>query len=452
MTSMERNPASFRDPSGFVYWRDGKLFRAITPYGKNDFETFTRSGLAAELMEGRKIVRFQEVPSLDGNTGIELEELRFITYPYEWSFSQLRDAALLTLELTLAALEHNMILQDATAFNIAFASGRPVFMDHGSFVAYREGKPWQAYRQFVMHFLAPLLLMKYVDLKCLAFFRTHLEGIPLDFASRLLPWHTRLRLDPLIHIHLHARLEKRFSSSAAGSGEAQMSRGKLRNLLCELQNHLASLEIPKQKTEWVDYYDDNNYAADSFRFKEETVERICCRVSPRTTVDLGANTGVFSEIAARHSREVIAADIDPQAVERLYRLSRTRCPNIIPMLQDLNNPSPGTGLFNRERSGFHHRCRGELVLGLALMHHLRVSGNWPLGHIVELFADMTSEAALAEFVPKSDSQARRLLRSRDDIYDDWTLDRVAEAFQQRFLICNRIPVPNSDRVLLELYR
>ncbi|MBS1369265.1 MAG: SAM-dependent methyltransferase [Lentisphaeria bacterium] len=445
---IERNPASFRDPTGFVYRKGGKLCRAISERGKSDFTLFLRSGLAGRLIQENKVVPFQRI---ENQTALELRELGFITYPYEWSFGQLRDAALLTLELADTALEHDMILQDATAFNVAFENGRPIFMDHGSFRAYHPGEVWCAYRQFIMHFLAPLLLMKHADLRCLDFFRSHVEGFPLDFASRLLPWRTWLKIDPLIHVHLHARMEMKYSGAVGKIQAPTTTKAKLHTLFAELKNYIATLSFPKQKTEWVDYYSDNNYSETDFQFKKSEIERICQKLSPHTTIDLGANTGVFSEIAAGYSRQVIAADIDPAAVEALYRLSKTKCPNIIPVLQDLNNPTPGIGMFNRERCDFYSRCHGELVMGLALIHHLRISGNWPLPHIVKLFADMTADAALVEFVPRSDSQVQRLLRSRNDIFDDWTLEEVVRAFREKFSICNTIPIPDSGRVLLELY-
>lgn len=446
---IERNPASFRDPTGFVYRQGGKIYRTISERGKSDFAHFLRSGLAGRLMQEKKIVPFQ--PTENG-TVIELRELDFITYPYEWSFSALRDAALLTLELTDIALEHDMILQDATAFNVTFEKGRPIFMDHGSFCIYHPGDVWGAYRQFVMHFLAPLLLMKYMDLRCLDFFRSHVEGFPLDFASRLLPWRTWLKSDPLIHIHLHSRMEKKYSSTVGKKTMPASSKAKLHTLLTELKSCISSLSFPGQKTEWADYYSDNNYSEANFQFKKGVIEQICQKVSPHTAVDLGANTGIFSEIAARYSQQVVAADIDPAAVEELYRLSKTKCPNIIPVLQDLNNPTPGIGMFNRERPDFYSRCHGDLVMGLALIHHLRISGNWPLAYIVKLFAGSTSRAALVEFVPKSDSQMQRLLRSRSDIFDDWTLESVTGEFRKQFRICNTIKIPDSARMLLELYR
>ena len=446
-SSAERIPGSFRDPSGFVFRHEGKLFRKISERGKKDFELFLRSGLAGKLVREGKLVPFE--PTADDSV-IELAELPFITYPYEWSFSQLRDAALLTLELADAALDHGMILQDATAFNVTFADGRPIFMDHGSFCTYRPGEGWSAYRQFAMHFLAPLLLMKYADLRCLDLFRAHLEGFPLDFTSHLLPRRSWLSLHPLIHIHLHALMEKKYSS---GTGKTEIPRSspeRLHALFGELEKYVARLTFPGQKTDWADYYADNNYSKENFLFKKEEIGRICRRLSPETAVDLGANTGVFSEIAAKYSRRVVAADIDPAAVEGLYRLAGTKYPNIFPVLLDLNNPAPGLGMFNRERQDFYSRCRGELVMGLALMHHLRITGNWPLDHIVRLFAEMTSRTAVVEFVPKSDSQVRRLLRSREDIFDDWTLDDAVRAFRKKFRGCRIVPIPDSGRVLLEL--
>ena len=394
------------------------------------------------------IVPFRET---ENASEIELRELEFITYPYEWSFGQLRDAALLTLELAAEALEHDMILQDATAFNVAFPDGKPVFLDHGSFCIHRPGQPWGAYRQFVMHFLAPLLLMKHVDLRCLDLFRAHVEGFPLDFASRLLPAKTWFMIDPLIHVHLHALMEKKYSSAKTETRTFSAAKKNVRTLLKELADHISSLTPPGQKTDWGGYYLDNNYSGENLKFKKARIEKVCGELAPSTTVDLGANTGLFSEIAARYSGQVVAADIDSAAVEALYLLAKTKCPNVLPVLLDLNNPSPAVGVFNRERRDFFSRCRGELVLGLALAHHLRISGNWPLTHIVDLFADMTSRAAVVEFVPKQDSQVRRLLRSREDIFDDWQLGNVVVAFKRRFRVCKTIPIPDSERILLELY-
>ena len=443
----ERLSGSFRDPSGYVFSEGGKLFRRITEEGEQDFSRFINSGLAEKLTREGRIVPFEFCGG--DETLLELEKLPFITYPYEWSFSQLRDAALLTLELAREALRHDMVLKDASAFNIAFRKGRPVFMDHTSFAVYRENEPWCAYRQFVMHFLAPLLLMRKCDLRCLGLFREDVGGIPLELASRLLPWYTRLDPGTLIHIHLHAALDKRCSEVPGKVRKAVLSRKQFENMLDSLHDFTGNLSFPRQKTAWALYSGRTSYEEKSFLFKQQCVDAFCRTCAPKVCLDLGANSGVFSEIAARYARHVVAADIDPCAVECLYRLNREKVPDLTPVLLDLNNPTPALGVFNTERDSFFARFRGDLVLGLALIHHLRITGNWSLEQIAELFARLAPKA-LVEFVPREDPQVQQLLRGREEYCPDWTVDEMCRAFARKFKNCERIPIPGSRRTLLQL--
>ncbi len=444
-------PASFRDPAGGVFRRGDRFFRRVLPPGFGDLRRLVDSGLAGELCGQGRLTGFRIVAESPEERILELETLPFVSYPYEWCFSQLRDAALLTLDVALAALEHGMILKDASSFNVAFVRCRPVFIDHGSFTCYRDGEPWRAYRQFVMHFLGPLFLMKYVDVRCLGYLRGDLGGIPLDFISAQLPGRTWLSPGPLLHVHLHSKMQRRYSDTRGGDvpapGAVALPRRRLERLLLDLRGCVEGLASPHPVTEWGEYYDDTNYSERAFRFKQEMVERFCRETKPARTVDFGANTGVFSGIALRHSGDVIAADLDPAAVEMLYRRNAGNA--IHPVLQDLDNPSPGSGLFNEERSDFFSRSRGDLVLGLALVHHLRIGGNWPLERIARLFAE-TAPRALVEFVPKHDSQTRRLLRSRPDICADWTLDELVRALGRRYHRCEVLPIPESERTLIEL--
>ncbi|OQA77272.1 MAG: hypothetical protein BWY31_04505 [Lentisphaerae bacterium ADurb.Bin242] len=452
MTSEHSLSASFRDPSGQVFRRDGRIFRTITPKGYADYRFWVESGLARELTDSGMIVGFTETEPLDADTVLALEELPFISYPYEWCFSQLRDAALLTLDVNLKLLEKGMILKDASAFNVSWRKGFPVFMDHGSFTIHPEGQPWQAYRQFVMHFLGPLLLMKEKDVRFLSCFRDHLDGIPIDFVSRCLPWTSWLRPSSLVHIHLHSRFQKHYSDSRREKGPApSMSRKNLIAMIRCLRNDLEGMASPRPKTEWGDYYGDTNYSREAFAFKRETVECFCREIRSSRTIDLGANTGEFSRIASGCSGDVIAADIDPAAVETLYRSVRRTGEPVYPVLQDLSNPSPGLGLFNEERGSFLARIRGDLVLGLALLHHLRIGGNWTFSQIVRLFSE-TAPRAVVEFVPKEDSQVQRLLRSRPDICSDWTLEETCAAFRHAYERCEVVPIPDSKRTLLLLRR
>ena len=451
MSGSRRLAGSFRDPAGFLYRQDGELFRHINTYGVRDFSAFEQSGLADALIRENKLVPYRTLRTDLSGKILKVEELPFLTYPYEWSFGQLRDAALLTLELARRGLEHDLILKDASAFNVAFRGGKPVFLDHTSFTRYRENAPWQAYRQFVMHFLAPLLVMKYTDLRCLALLRENLGGIAPDFASRLLPRRTWFDLTALAHVHLHARMEKKYSSREEAVRPVSMPKKRLADFLTALADETAALAPPRQATDWQAYYRRNSYSDAAFAAKRDAVRAFCAAHPGGTTVDYGANTGVFSEIAAAHSDLVVAADIDPQSVEMLYETARTSCPILQPVLQDLANPSPALGVFNGECAPFLARCRGEKALGLALIHHLRITGNWDLERIVRLFAD-TAPLALVEFVPADDVQVKRLVRGRDEIYTDWTLDQVEAAFGSEYSRITRIPLPESGRVLLDMRR
>ena len=440
---------SFRDPSGYVFRENGGLFRQITQAGQNDFEAFINSGLADKLLDDEAVVPF----TFSGRKEMVLilEELPFITYPYEWSFSQLRDGALLTLEIIAEALKRGLVLKDASAFNIAFRKGRPVFIDHTSFTVYRENEPWCAYRQFIMHFLAPLLLMRKCDLRCLGLFRNDIGGIPLELASRLLPRTTWLSPEILIHVHLHALFERHVSEARDAARKAELKPNQLENMVSSLHSFIAGMRFPGQRTAWAAYSGSTSYNDESFRFKQACVDSFCRECAPKVCVDLGANNGIFSETVSKYAAVTVAADIDPCAVEQLYRLSREKCPGIIPVLLDLNNPSPGLGVFNGERLSFFDRFRGDLVLGLALIHHLRISGNWSLEQIAELFARMAPRA-LTEFVPREDPQVKQLLRGRKDYCTDWTLEKMCAAFRRRFARCETIPIPGSVRTLIRLSR
>lgn len=444
---MDNISASFRDPAGYVFEKDGELYRQILPYGKSTFEQFLQTGLADKLVTNGKLAAFHLEEENELGPVLRLSRLPYITYPYEWSFSQLRDAALLTLDVMREVLSCGMILKDASAFNVAFHQCHPIFLDHTSFETYNEGMPWRAYRQFAMLFLAPLLLMKKVDLRCLALLREDIGGIPLDLASRLLPKHTWLQPNPLIHIHLHALMEQKYSSDKNAQKTTHLPKKRLLALLEGISDWLTAMHPPKQSTEWAQYYSDNSYSDQSFAFKQQVVREFCAQGKVRCCIDLGANCGVFTKIASEYADTVIAADYDARAVESLYQLGKNETADIQPMLLDLNNPSPNIGVLNVERDSFFRRTNAERVLGLALIHHLRITGNWSISQIATLF-DKLAPQALVEFVPLDDVQTQRLTRGREEIYQDWTLDNLRAAFLEKYKSCETKSIPQSGRVLL----
>lgn len=449
MTSGAYLAGSFRDPAGHVFTDDGEFYREVTASGREDYGVFLQSGLAVELIRNGLLVPFEEVGRTDESAVLHLRKLSWISYPYEWCFGQLRDAALLTLEVLRISLRHGMILKDASAYNVAFVGAMPIFIDHGSFTVYREGKPWQGYRQFVMHFLGPLLLLRRDD-RFRPLLRSNLDGLDIDFVSKNLPWTGRLRLPELLHVHLHAFFQRKYADShdAAAPRVPQVGKNQLLWMIGQLYEFIRSLKAPRVETEWGDYYNDTNYSAAAFSAKKAMVGDFLVAVKPERTIDLGANRGEFTTVAARGSRETIAVDIDPAAIGTFYAALRAGKNGAIhPMIQDLNNPSPGLGLFNAERLSFFERAKAGAVLALALAHHLRVGGNWPLDRIGELFARIAPDA-LVEFVPREDSQFQRLLRSRPDIYGDWTLPNLIDSLKKHYRKVESTPIPESGRILL----
>ena len=449
MMTADNLSASFRDPDGFVFEKEGELYRRILPHGRASFDHFIHSGLAQRLVEQGKLAEFNIIEEDEQGAVLHLTRLPYISYPYEWCFSQLRDSALLTVELMQEALACGMILKDATAFNVAFRKCRPVFLDHTSFELYQEDTPWRAYRQFVMHFIAPLLLMKKVDLRCLQLFLENIDGIPLDLVSRLLPWHTWLQPNPLLHIHCHASFEKRISSDKSLRNQTRLPKQRLLALLDGMASWITSMKPPKQATAWKYYYSDNSYSDRSFAAKQQKVREFCNHHHIHSCIDLGANSGVFTQIVAEFAKLVIAADYDACAVEALYNLGQKLTADIQPLLLDLNNPSPNLGVLCVERDDFFKRTSADCALGLALIHHLRITGNWSIQQIVSLF-DRLAPAALVEFVPLNDEQTQRLTRGREEIYQDWTPDNVRNAFLKKYASCHATPLPDSGRVMLEL--
>jgi hypothetical protein len=451
-------PASFRDPSGALFHQDNVLYRQVNPAYREDYEQLISSGLYQILVDKKLLIPHCEVALSLAYSDSAYKVLRpecvdYISYPYEWCFSQLKDAALATLRIQALAIEHNMTLKDASAYNIQFHQGQPVLIDTLSFVRYEEGQPWIAYRQFCQHFLAPLALMAYTDVRLNQLLRTNIDGIPLDLASRLLPTRSKLRFSILVHIHLHASSQNRYASAASEEQKkrvtsAKVSRMGLLGIVDNLKSAIEGLTWKPTKTEWGDYYEDTNYNADAMKHKKLLVEGYLSSISPAPSriQDLGANTGTFSRIGAKFCK-VISQDIDTVAVERNYL---TACKNkearLLPLLLDLTNPSPALGWAHDERMSLLQRGPSDVVMALALIHHLAISNNLPLSRIAAFF-NKCCKNLIVEFIPKNDSQVVRLLASREDIFPDYTQAGFDEAFAPYFETLRSEAIKDSERFL-----
>jgi len=461
MTTLKTNnrqlPASFRDPSGFLFSRGGVLYRQINRAYENEYMRLMASGLYERLVKVGLLIPHVEVDQAPSESEalpngdvafkvIQPERVPFISYPYEWSFGELKDAAHATLSIQKRALKADMSLKDASAYNIQFVRGKAALIDTLSFEIYDEGQPWVAYRQFCQHFLAPLALMALKDVRLNQLLRVYIDGVPLDLASELLPSKTRLNFGLLTHIHLHAGAQKRYSGEEV-KARGGMSRQAMVGLIESLESTISKLNWSPRGTEWANYYEITNYSDAAFDHKKQLVKEWSQRLKPEMVWDLGANNGAFSRVASEIGAYVVSFDIDSAAVEQNYRQVKTdKTANLLPLLLDLTNPSPAIGWANQERDSFGARGPADLVLALAVIHHLAISNNVPLPKLTDFFAE-TGKWLVIEFVPKADSQAKKLLVSRRDIFPHYTRDGFETAFKEKFEICEAVEIQESERVL-----
>jgi hypothetical protein len=447
-----RSSASFRDPSGFLFFQEGLIYRQVNRIYKDYYDHLIQSGLYKRLVEeGLLIPHTEKSPSQNNDPFaykiLQPEVIPFISYPYEWCFSQLKDAALVTLGIQKAALGCGMSLKDSSAYNIQFRSGKPVFIDTLSFEKYSEGKPWVAYKQFCQHFLAPLSLMAYTDIRLNQLLRVHIDGIPLDLTSALLPLWSWFRFPIFLHIHLHAKSQKRFADKQVKASATAVSRHSLLALLDSLESAIRRLKWQPQDTEWANYYGDTNYASESLKHKKQLVAGYLKEINPESVWDFGANTGMFSRLASDNSIQTIAFDVDPAAVEKNYLdVTNKRETHILPLCLDLTNPSAGLGWDNQERMSLLERGPADTILALAILHHLTISNNVPFEKIADSFSKLC-HSLIIEFIPKSDSQVQRLLATREDIFSQYTRHDFEEAFKSFFNIIASNQIRGSERVL-----
>ena len=451
------SPASFRDPSGRVYLGADAVYRTIGEGFIENWHLAESSGFLAEAVTRGRLCPFETVTPFPGSRAtLKIPRLPFISYPYEWCFSQLKDAALLTLELLREADARGLTLKDASAYNIQFQGPAPIFIDHLSFEKAEAGRPWGGYLQFCRHFLGPLALQACRGSLCGRLSALWMDGLPLDFVVELLPRRTWLSPWLLIHLHLHRRMQRKHQDarrSAEAARAVRLGSKGIARLADSLTAAVEGLKPSARKTEWGEYYQDTNYTPAGAEDKARQVAAVAAAHPGRLAVDLGSNTGVFSRLLAAHFNLVLAVDLDHQAVENQYLRLKTGGPaNILPLLQDMANPTPSLGWGEEERDSFSRRVRADFLSALALVHHLVFSAGIPLAKVAEYFARLLDDGGrlLLEFVPLEDSQVRRLLAARENIFPKYNLEGCLEAFGRHFFLESRRSILDSERTLLVL--
>lgn len=453
---MPQDPASFRDPAGHVHTRDGRVFRTVLPWGVGQYRSARDSGfLDAAARTGRLIEGREVDPSelWDEEPGavyvIEHPRLDFISYPYEWSFLALQAAGLLTLDLHLDALDHGLTLSDSSAYNIQFVGPRPLFIDYLSLIRYEVGQVWLGYRQFCEQFLNPLLLTGKTGVAFQPLYRGTLEGLTSTDLAALLPF--TAKLDPRIamHVMLQARLQRSVTAKQTSVAKGiRMSKTALANNLKAVRGWVAKLTPPAdQVTPWQRYEQTAQYTADERAAKARIISDVVAGTRPNTVWDLGCNSGEYSEIALNSgARSVIGFEPDPGALNAAYQRAVTKNLAFLPLALDVANPSPALGWRQQERLSFGDRRNADLVLCLALLHHLVLGRNLPLSQVLEWLISLAPRGVV-EFVPKEDPMAKQLIALKPDIAPEYDRGTVAAMLRERVRVEREEVVTESGRVL-----
>lgn len=447
MGKNNKDNASFRDPSGYVFYKDNCVHRKIDKSYFKQYEHLMTSGLYEELIEKELLIKHEETERNDEYIIIKPEEIPFISYPYEWCFEELKDAALLTLEIENIALKYNMTLKDATAYNVQFYEGKATFIDTLSFDFYKDGEPWGAYGQFCRHFMAPLLLMENVDENLNCILKNYIDGIPIELANNILK--NRGGLTALQHIKLHSKSITQNNDNKEIK-QVNLSKTSIINIVSMMQRQIEKMHRKNTDTEWDKYYDNTNYDEEAetskINFVKQYIEDIKLRKKD-IVWDFGANDGKYSRIAAKENGYIVSYDIDYNAVNRNYNKVKTeKEKNILPLLLDLTNPPSSIGFAENERKGLNARGPVKCIMLLAMIHHICISNNVPFDNLSSWLSTIC-KYLIIEFVPKKDSQVEKLLKTRRDIFKYYDEKSFEKEFTKYFKIVKKDKIKDSERTI-----
>jgi len=450
-------PGSFRDPESRVFYADDKVYRSLSNDGLEDFEALAASG----LLEDERVVGTERAEGVAGLEGLLAKEtagvlrhdlIPFISYPYEWTFSMLKDAALVQLDLLLAALEKDLVLKDSSPYNVQWRGAKPVFVDVGSFERLREGEPWIAYRQFCMLYLYPLLLQSVKNVPFQPWLRGAIDGITPAQMRGLASGRDRFRRGWTTNVFLHARLEQHYGDKGGEVKRDVKKAGFNKAILVanvrKMRKFVSRLEWDPPEGVWVAYGERNSYTDDDAKRKDEFVREVATSREWPLVWDIGANNGRYSRIAAEGAKTVLAVDADQGPVELLYRTLRDEGDEkILPLTMNLADPSPGLGWRGLERKSMPERGKPDLVLALAVIHHVAMSANVPVKEFVDWLSSLGCSLVI-EFPTREDPMVKKLMApKRDGLHPDYELGFFERCLGETFEIERSERLESGTRVL-----
>jgi ribosomal protein L11 methylase PrmA len=458
MTALASDPGSFRDPGGRIYSDGVRIFRTVNQLNAEAYEKARDSGLLARLAERNLLLDSQERDrTLAGDAGasavhlLEHPRVPFISYPYEWSATMLRKAALHHLDTQLEALDRGFTLSDATAYNVQFVGSKPVFIDHLSFRPYEDGEIWVGHRQFCMQFLNPLIMWSRLGIAPNHWYRGSQEGIAPEDLAPLLRTRDRLSWTILTHVIAQAALQRRSVRTGVTSGQhrtAKLPKTSYKGMLQGLRSFIAGTEPSAEPTVWGDYAGNNSYGDAEAQAKRVFVQEMASAVRPKIMFDLGCNSGDYSLAAIEAGAEyVVGFDFDFGALEVAMSRSQQGDKPFLPLWLDAANPSPSQGWAQTERQGLSERAKADALVALAFIHHIAIGKNVPLDMVVDWIVAMAPHGVI-EFPPKSDPMVQCLLSQRDDIFPEYTEENFLSAVQKRARIATKQHLKPGGRLLV----
>jgi hypothetical protein len=451
---------SFRDRLGRVYVEPDGIYRGLSEQAWKEWELLSSKNFFKQGLESGAIVHTEPDDSVAVDTSdlpepwhayLRHERLPFVTYPYEWPFDMLKDAALLQLDLLEQSVKEGMILKDSTPYNVIFRGAQPVFIDIPSFEKLKKGDPWIGYRQFCELFLYPLMLQAYKDIPYRHWLRGRTDGIDPEDANAIMSFCDRFRPGVFTNVYLQSKLINAYSDSNRSIKKEVKDAGFSKELinanLKKMKKLVKRLEWNKGKTEWSDYAQTHSYDDENFQKKIDFVREAAQSKPRKLAWDIGCNTGTFSKILAEKSDTVIAMDIDPLAVHKFYNeLKQSDIKNITPIISNIADSSPGLGWRGLERKRLEDRGRPDFTVCLALIHHVVITAHIPLYQFVDFLGSLGTDLVI-EMVTKDDDMVKKLLLNKDDIYNDYETDFLEACLDKHFTIQKRLEYHNNTRIL-----
>jgi SAM-dependent methyltransferase len=451
-------PGSFRDPDSAVFTADGKVLRGLSGRAADDYERLSGTSFFPRLVGSGQIVRTavhegDAPPSPRGapwTQVLEHERVPVVSYPYEWPFAMLREAASLQLDVLIAALGEGISLKDGTAYNVQFFGSRPTFIDIGSFEP--ASGPWPGYRQFCQTMLFPLMVQAHLGVPFQPLLRGSIDGLTPSQVAGMFSGLRRFRKGVVRNVTLHSVLERRVTTASEQVKSELKDSGFSADLAKATAKNLAKLvsglEVARRGSTWSDYRDTCSYSGADAEAKQAFVRSAIAGGDAGLVLDLGANDGVYSLLAAEQADYVVAVDGDEMVIDRLYRRLRAeRTENVLPLVMNLVDPSGGIGWRNRERAAFAERVRPDVTLALALVHHLAIAANVPLPEVVCWLRSFGGRLVV-EFVHVDDVQVQRLLANKPaGLFDDYRREAFEALLAEQFLVHEQQSLPGGTRTL-----